>query len=384
MDIDNYNNDYLDELSETLGGFPLFVKPEHGYDSVGIDEKSLVHNLTDLRLCCSKVIDEFGGALIEKYIEGREFTVLIVGSKDNFHVFPPVEYIFRTKTTFITFDNKWGQTYSDLHWHLLNEIEEQHLIDDLILLARQLYESFNGDGYARIDIRQDNKTKELFILDCNLNCSLFYRDSCSADAIIELAGWSKTTFMKFLFEEALKRQWQYHLAHAYTIKYLPQIGFIMYSSRNLFEGDLIYTQENSSLKLVTKQFVQQTFSEKEMEWFTNFAWPICYNVFILWHDDSRQWQPINHSCDPNVWINGLGCIARRNIASGEELTINYSTFMTTIPDFPCWCGTAICRRQIKSDEYKEKWFQERYGLHVSPYMLMSLEIEKLKKRNASN
>ncbi|CAF4686852.1 unnamed protein product, partial [Rotaria socialis] len=32
MDIDNYNNDYLDELSETLGGFPLFVKPEHGYD----------------------------------------------------------------------------------------------------------------------------------------------------------------------------------------------------------------------------------------------------------------------------------------------------------------------------------------------------------------
>ena len=32
-DLNNYDHDLLDKLSTTLGGFPLFVKPEHGYDS---------------------------------------------------------------------------------------------------------------------------------------------------------------------------------------------------------------------------------------------------------------------------------------------------------------------------------------------------------------
>ncbi|CAF3878419.1 unnamed protein product [Rotaria sordida] len=350
-DPKSYDDDSLAKLSKTLGDFPLFVKPEHGYDSVGIDEKSLIFNLTDLKECCIKIVDEFGGALIEKYIEGREFTVLVAGSKDNIHVFPPVEYRFPTNKTFITFDDKWDQNYTDTHWCLLNKTNEQEeqLIDDLILLARQLYESFNGDGYARIDIRQDNKTKELFILDCNPNCSLFYKDSCSADIIIELSGWSKVKFMKFLFEQALERQQRYNLTHSYTIKYLPQSGVTMYASRNLFQGDLVYSQENTSLKLVTKQFAEQT-----------FTWPICDNVFILWHEDSRKWQPINHSCDPNVWINGLDCIARRYIPVGEELTIDYATYLTTIPSFQCWCGASICRGQIKPDAYKEKWFQDRY------------------------
>ncbi|CAF3822152.1 unnamed protein product [Rotaria sordida] len=376
-DPKSYDDDSLANLSKTLGDFPLFIKPEHGYDSVGINEKSLIFNLTDLKECCTRIVDEFGGALIEKYIEGREFTVLVAGSKDNIHVFPPVEYRFLANKTFITFDDKWGQNYTDLHWCLLNKTNEQEeqLIDDLTLLARQLYESFDGDGYARIDIRQDNKTKELFILDCNPNCSLFYKDLCSADAIIELSGWPKVKFMKFLFEQALEPQRRYYLTHSYTIKYLPQSGVAMYASRNLFQDDLVYSQENTSLKLVTKQFAEQTFSKTELMWFNHYgmydeeliyqfivsAWPICDNVFILWHEDSRKWTPINHSCDPNVWINGLDCIARRYIPLGEELTIDYATYLTTIPSFQCWCGTSICRGQIKSDAYKEKWFQDRYG-----------------------
>lgn len=32
-DLNSYDHDLLDKLSKTLGGFPLFVKPEHGYDS---------------------------------------------------------------------------------------------------------------------------------------------------------------------------------------------------------------------------------------------------------------------------------------------------------------------------------------------------------------
>ncbi|CAF3951941.1 unnamed protein product [Adineta steineri] len=146
-----YNDDTLNKVVDKLGGFPLFVKPEHGYDSIGINEKSLVRNVTDMKQCCSPVIDAFGGALIEQYIEGREFTVFVIGSKEDIFVFPPVEYHFVDEKTFITFEDKWGSNYTKSHWQLLDG-KEQQLIDDLILLAKHMHQAFNGDGYARMDI----------------------------------------------------------------------------------------------------------------------------------------------------------------------------------------------------------------------------------------
>ncbi|CAF0792929.1 unnamed protein product [Didymodactylos carnosus] len=233
---------------------------------IGISTKSLVRNIIDLQEHCAKIVDEFGGALVEEYIEGREFTVLVAGTRDNIHVFPPVEYHFSANKTFITFEDKWGGNCTDSHWHFLSEAkgpEEQRLIHDLMLLAEHLYESFNGDGYARIDIRQDNKTKQLSILDCNPNCSVFYKYSCSADLIVQSGGWSREKFMKFILEQALERRRQYHLKHAYTVKYSLQNGYAMYASRNLLEGELVCTDENRSLKLITKKYAEQTLNRNE-------------------------------------------------------------------------------------------------------------------------
>jgi hypothetical protein len=85
------------KLIEDLGGFPLFVKPEHGFDStcffqlkyylfitsgplsssylcclsnsgVGIDEKSMVHDLPSFRTRAEKVIDDWGETLPNIYI----------------------------------------------------------------------------------------------------------------------------------------------------------------------------------------------------------------------------------------------------------------------------------------------------------------------------
>jgi hypothetical protein len=71
------------------------------------------------------------------------------------------------------------------------------------------------------------------------------------------------------------------------------------------------------------------------------------------------------------------------IGASEELTTDYSTFINTPSVFECWCGSPLCRHQIKPDEYKEKWFQDRYGSHVSPYILMLIEIDKMKNNNSS-
>jgi D-alanine-D-alanine ligase-like ATP-grasp enzyme len=141
----------------------LFVKPEHGYDSVGIDEKSLVYNISDLQTRVDMMVEQFGGALIEQYVDGREFSVLVAGSKEKMEVFPPVEYVFpkdRQRTapvtqastasatagpSFITFQDKWGANFEN-RWRMLDPSKEAANCAALRDIAFKLYEAFDGQG----------------------------------------------------------------------------------------------------------------------------------------------------------------------------------------------------------------------------------------------
>lgn len=63
--------------------FPMLVKPPHGYASVGIRRNSRVSSVDELREQLKVAIAEFGRALIEEFIEGREFTCLIAENTAN-------------------------------------------------------------------------------------------------------------------------------------------------------------------------------------------------------------------------------------------------------------------------------------------------------------
>ncbi|GIL80087.1 hypothetical protein Vretifemale_9282 [Volvox reticuliferus] len=58
--------------------FPLIVKHPSGYSSVGMTKQSKVYNAEELRQQVDLLVKQFGGALVEEFIEGREFTVLVV------------------------------------------------------------------------------------------------------------------------------------------------------------------------------------------------------------------------------------------------------------------------------------------------------------------
>jgi D-alanine-D-alanine ligase len=90
--------------------FPMLVKPPHGYASVGIRRNSRVENIEQLREQIELEIKEFGRALIEEFIEGREFTCLIAENPDNPRkplTFTPVEFIFPSGESFKHYDMKW-------------------------------------------------------------------------------------------------------------------------------------------------------------------------------------------------------------------------------------------------------------------------------------
>jgi uncharacterized protein len=62
---------------------------------------------------------------------------------------------------------------------------------------------------------------------------------------------------------------------------------------------------------------------------------------------------INHSCDPNTFVRTVDSrrlvIARRAIATGEEITYDYSINSSGDTVWDCTCGARRCRRRVHSD-----------------------------------
>jgi hypothetical protein len=87
---------------------------------------------------------------------------------------------------------------------------------------------------------------------------------------------------------------------------------------------------------------------------------------------ARRAGSINHSCDANLWLaDEVTVVARRAIAAGEELTIDYALF-TSQPDWaldgPCRCGSPLCRGTIRGDDWQIPAVQDRYYAHFMPFI----------------
>ncbi len=81
---------------------------------------------------------------------------------------------------------------------------------------------------------------------------------------------------------------------------------------------------------------------------------------------------LNHSCDPNLWItDAIKMTARRDIAVGEEVTMDYATHF----DDPSWtmknacnCGSLNCRGTITGNDWMKNELRQAYRDHFTPYL----------------
>ena len=174
--------------------FPLFVKPAHAGDSRGIDQHSLVHNAAELPAKVRDIVAEFGEALVEEYIDGREFTVLVVASPNEWEpatALVPVEFIFPAGFQFKTYSLKT----SELHPEANIPVRDPELAGRLQDAAVRIFTMFGGVGYARMDFRMDSSAA-LFFLELNFTCSVFYKDGWdgSADYILKYDPMGPTGF----------------------------------------------------------------------------------------------------------------------------------------------------------------------------------------------
>ena len=73
-------------------GFPKFVKPLHEGSSKGIYNSSLVNNVKELNIEIERIKDCYKQpAIVEDFIDGKEFTVAMLGNGDDVKVLPIVE-----------------------------------------------------------------------------------------------------------------------------------------------------------------------------------------------------------------------------------------------------------------------------------------------------
>ena len=110
---------------------------------------------------------------------------------------------------------------------------------------------------------------------------------------------------------------------------------------------MVFKGEEQAQPIVTRNYVEEHWTFKEKETFRKYAYPLSKEVFLLWDYDPTGWAPQNHSCNPNTTYKGLNVVALRKIRGGEELTLDYTSFLDkNMEPFQCRCGAENCRGLI--------------------------------------
>src|SRR5262245_4145262 len=79
---------------------------------------------------------------------------------------------------------------------------------------------------------------------------------------------------------------------------------------------------------------------------------------------------LNHSCEPNVGVQGqIVFVAMRDVAAGEELTLDYGTIDHDAEPMVCRCGAEGCRGLITGQDWQKPELQRKYGRYFAWYLL---------------
>lgn len=293
--------------------FPMIVKHPHGYSSVGITRESRVTDAAALTRECARVISAFGSALIEEFIEGREFTVLVSEARtpsEPAWALAPVEFRFPEGESFKHFDLKW----KEFRTMETAAVEDAELAARLASASASTFAALGGSGYGRCDLRM-SPDGEIYLLEINPNCSIFYPDGLfgSADFILANDAAGHRGFLEHLLTCALRRR---DAARPLTeTRFDPSHGFRLFAARDIQAGEIVERYEGRRRMSAPNR--------------------------------AREWRPVDHSCDPNLQLAGQDLIAKVFIAKGTHLTVDYLQLSNIDWEpFDCRCGSPACRKRI--------------------------------------
>ncbi|HEY6458712.1 MAG TPA: ATP-grasp domain-containing protein, partial [Polyangiaceae bacterium] len=190
-------------------GFPLIVKPVREDGSAGISRTSVVWNEAELRAKVESLIATFKQpALVEEYVEGREFNVAMLGhptprvlplSEIDFTALPP------DAPRIVSYDAKWTSGSVDdlgtvpvLHPSLPNALAAR-----VRRVAADAFRAVGVRDYGRVDVRLA-ATGVPYVVDVNPNCDL--SPSAGMARAAAAVGIDYTALAGLLVRYALRRR----------------------------------------------------------------------------------------------------------------------------------------------------------------------------------
>ncbi len=152
--------------------FPLIVKPKHEAVSFGI---SVVRSRGELNEAATRIFDIFGQAvLVERYIDGREVNVGILGNNPP-DALPPVELEFGEGERVYSYEDKAGRSGREVRLLCPAPLGEE-LTHKAQAIAKRAFAALGCSDCARVDMRLDAEG-HLYILEVNSLPSLAPRGS---------------------------------------------------------------------------------------------------------------------------------------------------------------------------------------------------------------
>lgn len=144
--------------------YPMMVKPLFEGSSKGIRNDSIVNNIEELRAKADAIVEEYGQpALVEEYLEGREFTVAVLGNGAKARALPIVEIDYSALPPDVnpiySYEAKWIFDRPEEPLDIFKcpaELSEalKRDIEDVTLRA---YRTLNVRDWCRVDVRLDGK-----------------------------------------------------------------------------------------------------------------------------------------------------------------------------------------------------------------------------------
>ena len=185
--------------------FPMFVKHYSSYASVGLSRHSRARTPAGLWRQARKMLSQFGGCLIEEFIEGEEATVLVAENPQDPKsptTYQPMQYRFPPGESFKHADLKWV----DYNGMVAVPVEDEALDAQLRDISARFFVAIEGASFGRCDIRIDHDGTP-YMLEINANCGVFYppKDAGGADLCLLHDPAGHAGFTRQLVEAALAR-----------------------------------------------------------------------------------------------------------------------------------------------------------------------------------
>lgn len=148
--------------------FPVIVKPNAEGSGKGIMESSLTNSLSELTYQVNKMFDVYKQPIIiEKFIEGREFTVSIIGNEPELTILTPMEIVFENKQNNNFCSYSLRRQYDKLVKFECPSTLSEKKIEEIKSISLSIYNSLECKDFARIDFRLDSKTNDFNFIEIN-------------------------------------------------------------------------------------------------------------------------------------------------------------------------------------------------------------------------